>query len=49
VENGGAIRLRRCAERVPNGFAEVHASDIGARVEAGGNQRIVRSDFLRQR
>lgn len=49
MENGRAVHLRRHTERVFDGLVEIHTSDFGARVEAGGNQRAVRSHFLRQR
>lgn len=38
VENGGTIYCRWYTERIFNGLIEIHASDISARVEAGGNQ-----------
>lgn len=49
MENGGTVHLQLHTKRVFNGLVEVDTSDIGARVEAGGNQRVVRSNFLRQR
>lgn len=38
VENGGTVYCRWYTERIFNGLIEIHASDISARVEAGGNQ-----------
>lgn len=38
MENGGAIYHQWYTERIFNGLVEVHPSDIGARVETGGNQ-----------
>lgn len=38
MENGGTVHFQLYTECVFDGLVEIDASDIGARVEAGGNQ-----------